>query len=120
MSTKNTTAFALLSTKTNDAERAEAFVVAIQRNLQRTIIDKLVEQIEKLQDENYELREFNLTADMNAGIKALTKEECETRFSKLINNEFKLKMLQLELDVKRQSFDSFFAPSAPVAVEVTK
>lgn len=89
-------------------ERASAYFDSIKRNLQRDIIDKLVDKKDKIEDELFELKNMNLETDLNRGLRPLTKEDLQERFSKIINLEYELKLLTLEIETKTASFQSYF------------
>lgn len=51
---------------------------------------------------------MSLEADLNRGIKALSKTEVESRFTQIINKEYELTLVEVELKVKKSSFDTYF------------
>ena len=89
-------------------ERSEVYTKAIKRNLQKNVLDKLTEDKEKLEDERFDLENFTLNTDMNAGVKQMTKEDCEKRFLRLIEIDFEIEMLDRELKIKQESFTKYF------------
>jgi len=101
---------ALEMVKSNKAvsERAENYVTAAKRNIQRDVIDVIVSKIETMEDELFELTNFDLETDMNQGRVQMTKDAVEARFKKIIDNEFKLKLVRLELTSKEESFSKYF------------
>ena len=108
---KNSTMKALELLKSNKtvAERAENYATSVKRNIQRDVIDRLVAKKEEIEDELFELTNFNLETDANRGYQAMTKEAVEQRFKKIIDLEYKLKLVELELKTKQESFDKYFA-----------
>jgi hypothetical protein len=90
------------------AERAENYATAVKRNIQRDVIDTLIAKKEAIEDELFELTNFNLETDVNKGYQAMTKDSVEARFKKVIDLEYKLKLITLELVVKQESFDKYF------------
>jgi hypothetical protein len=62
-----------------------------------------------MEDELFELTTFNLETDMNRGHQAMSKDAVETRFKRIIDLEYKLKLVELELKTKQESFDKYFA-----------
>jgi hypothetical protein len=109
MATKSTKALDLLKSNKSVSERAENYIISVKRNLQRDIIDALVQKKEAMEDELFELTNFTLETNINNGVQAMTKETIEARFKKVIDLEYKLKLTNLELATKQESFDKYFA-----------
>ena len=109
MATKSTKALDLLKSNKSVSERAENYIVSVKRNLQRDVIDALVQRKEAMEDELFELTNFTLETNVNNGMQAMTKETVEARFKKVIDLEYKLKLIELELKTKQESFDKYFA-----------
>lgn len=109
METKSTKALDLLKSNKSVSERAENYIISVKRNLQRDIIDALVQKKESMEDELFELTNFTLETNVNNGVQAMTKETIEARFKKVIDLEYKLKLITLELATKQESFDKYFA-----------
>jgi hypothetical protein len=102
-------ALELLKSNKSVAERAENYATSVKRNIQRDVIDQLVAKKEGIEDELFELTNFNLETDANRGYQAMTKEAVEQRFKKIIDLEYRLKLVELELKTKQESFDKYFA-----------
>ena len=98
----------LLKTNTGVAERAENYVASVKRNLQRDVIDALTSKKEKIEDELFELSNFSLESDANRGVVEMKRDDIEKRFTKIINLEYELKLVGLELAAKQESFDKYF------------
>lgn len=109
MATKNVKALELLKTNNSVSERAENYIISVKRNIQRDVIDALIQKKEAMEDELFELTNFQLETDANRGFQAMTKETVEARFKKVIDLEYKLKLVELELKTKQESFDKYFA-----------
>ena len=105
-------ALELLKSNKSVSERAENYAVAVKRNIQRDVIDTLVAKKESIEDELFELTNFNLETDLNAGHHAMTKESVENRFKRIIDLEYRLKLTQLELTTKQESFDKYFGDAS--------
>ena len=101
-------ALELLKSNKTVSERAENYAVSVKRNIQRDVIDSLVSKKEAIEDELFELTNFNLETDMNRGQHAMTKDSVEARFKKIIDLEYRLKLISLELTAKQESFDKYF------------
>ena len=101
-------ALELLKTNKTVAERAENYVTSVKRNIQRDVIDTLTATKEAYEDELFELTNFNLETDVNKGFQAMTKDAVEARFKKIIDLEYKLKLVVLELNAKQESFNKYF------------
>ena len=109
MAAKSTKALDLLKSNKSVSERAENYIVSVKRNIQRDVIDALVQKKESMEDELFELTNFTLETNVNNGVQAITKETIEARFKKVIDLEYKLKLTNLELVTKQESFDKYFA-----------
>ena len=109
MATKSTKALDLLKSNKSVSERAENYIISVKRNLQRDVIDALVQKKESMEDELFELTNFSLEMDANRGFEAMTKERVEDRFKRVIDLEYKLKLTNLELATKQETFDKYFA-----------
>ena len=109
MATKSTKALDLLKSNKSVSERAENYIISVKRNIQRDVIDALVQKKEAMEDELFELTNFTLETNVNNGVQAMTKETIEARFKKVIDLEYKLKLTNLELVTKQESFDKYFA-----------
>jgi hypothetical protein len=105
---KTSKALDLLKSNKTVSERAENYIVSVKRNIQRDVIDAITAKKEAMEDELFELTNFNLETDMNKGFQAMTKESVESRFKKIIDLEYKLKLTNLELTAKQESFDKYF------------
>lgn len=101
-------ALELLKTNTGVAERAENYVSSVKRNIQRDVIDALTAKKEKIDDELFELKNFSLETDANKGVIEMKREDVEKRFRKIIDLEYELKLLSLELTAKQESFEKYF------------
>ena len=106
---KSVKALDLLKSNKSVSERAENYIVSVKRNIQRDVIDALTAKKESMEDELFELTNFNLETDVNKGYQQMTKESVEQRFKKVIDIEYKLKLASLELASKQESFDKYFA-----------
>ena len=98
----------MLKTNKTVTERAENYIVSVKRNIQRDVIDSLTAKKEGIEDELFELTNFDLETDMNRGVQQMTKESVETRFKKIIDLEYRLKLITLELTAKQESFTKYF------------
>ena len=95
--------------KTSSIEtRAEQFGATIKRNLQKSFIDPLVDNIEKMEDQIQTLLDFNLDTDLNKGVKPVTRVEAQDRFNEVLNLRYELDLLQAELKAKKAGFDKYF------------
>jgi len=108
MSKSTMKALELLKSNKSVSERAENYVTSVKRNIQRDVIDTLTSKKESIEDELFELTNFNLETNLNSGIQAMTKESVESRFKRIIDLEYKLKLTELELKTKQESFDKYF------------
>lgn len=105
-------ALELVKTNRSVKDRAENYVVAVKRNIQRDVIDALTAKKEKIEDELFELANFSLETNVNSGLKQMTKEDVEKRFKRIIEAEYELTLTEMELKVKQQSFNKYFVDDA--------
>jgi hypothetical protein len=109
MSKKKTmTALELLKTNKSVAERAENYVISAKRNIQKDVIDTLNSKKEGIEDELFELTNFNLETNVNLGLNEMTRTEVEKRFKQIIDLEYKLVLLEMEIKTKLASFNKYF------------
>lgn len=101
-------ALTLLEKNKSVKERSESYVKSIKRSIFRNEIEKIQDKIDKLNEKNFDLENFSLDTNLNAGLKQMTKEDCEARFVELINNRFEIEMLTLELESKTKIFTEYF------------
>ncbi len=98
----------LLSQSINVDGRAKAFTESIQRNLQKKVLDVLTEEKEKLVDDIFQAKDFTLRTDVNSGQVAVTREQAEQRFDNLMQLEYKLVFVEIELKERQAIFDKYF------------
>jgi hypothetical protein len=91
----------LLTSAKSVEERANKFETSIKRNIQKKVLDPLLEQIEAKEDELYELENFSET-------KSLSQAECQEKFEKIIQIKFDITCLKAELQKKQETFDEYF------------
>lgn len=99
----------LLQSSMTTTKRAEEFAKSAKRNLQRDIIDTLNDRKDKITDELFTLKDFSLKTDVNAGVIAITRDDAEARFKKIIQLEYELDLLNAELGAKLKSFNNLFS-----------
>jgi len=102
-------ALQILEKNQSTRERASEYLKSIKRNLQKKVIDSLEEKIEAIEDKIYGLLDMSLNTDLNKGVKTVTRDQAEARFSEVIELEYELELLNKELDIKRKSFDNYFS-----------
>lgn len=98
----------LLKKSKSTNERAEAFYNGIARDLKIDVIDTLTRKKEKLEEERFELEDFTLGTDVNAGMKKMTQDECKAKFARIIEIEYELEMLDLEIESKTAAYEKYF------------
>lgn len=102
-------ALQILEKNQSTKERASEYLKSIKRNLQKKVIDSLEEKIEAIEDKIYGLLDMSLNTDLNKGVKTVTRDQAEARFSEVIELEYELELLNRELEIKRKSFDNYFS-----------
>lgn len=101
-------ALELMKANKSVEERSDAYVVSIERDLRKEMIDTLIEKQEKIADQMFELTNFTLDTDANKGLAQMSKEVCKDRFKKIINLEYEATLIAAELKVRQASFDKYF------------
>jgi len=109
---KTSKALQMLKTNTSVAERAENYVASVKRNIQRDVIDTLTARKEKITDELFEAQNFSLQTDLNKGLVELKRDDIEKRFRQIIDLEYELKLVSLELTAKQEAFEKYFGNEA--------
>lgn len=89
-------------------ERADSYFTSVKRNIQRDVLDSLTQKKEALDDKLFELQNFTLETNLNSGLRMMTKEDAENNFKAIIETEYQLTMIEMELKVKQASFDKYF------------
>lgn len=112
METKDPKALLIMKSAPNMDKRAEKFLNTIARNVKKERIDTLIDQKEKLEDEIESLLDFSLHTDLNKGQQPLTREDCEKRFDKAISLGYELKLISMELKIKRALYADYFGTEA--------
>lgn len=98
----------LLNTNKSVKERSVKYTNRIKTTLHTKIITKLEEEIEAIDDKIFELEDFSLDTDKNAGQYKLTKEECQKRFEEMIDLEWEKTLKEAELKAKKETFINLF------------
>jgi hypothetical protein len=104
-------ALSLLKENKSTKDRAVNYATSVKRNIQRDMIDVLISSKESIEDQLFELTDFTLDTDLNRGLAKITRNEVQDRFTKIINLEYELKFVDLELTAKQESFDKYFGNS---------
>jgi len=104
----------LLKTNKTVSERAEQYATSMKRNIQKNVIDVLISKKERYEDDLFELTNFTLDTNINQGMNQMTKEDCEKRFTKIIEIGYNLELLTRELDIKQAIFDIYFSEKSKV------
>lgn len=105
-------ALELLQANRTVKERAAKYIVSIQRDLQASILDVLTKKKEKMEDDLFDLTNFTLDADLNAGKSQMTKAECEKRFKDAIELKYQIKLTEYEIDIKTKAFNEYFGETS--------
>jgi hypothetical protein len=101
-------ALEMLKNSKSIGERAENYIVSAKRNIQRDIIDAIISKKEAMEDKLFDLSDFTLETNLNAGVERMDKDAVEKRFTHIIDLEYQLKLLKLELETKQESFNKYF------------
>jgi len=105
------TALDLLKTNKSVVERAEQYAERIKTSLYNSVILPLKNQIDKLDDEIFDLKDFSLDTNLNRGQKKMTKEDCESRFVAIIEKEFEKDLLKAQYESKLETYNAMFVES---------
>lgn len=102
-------ALEMLKQRKSTIDRADQYAKAIKRNLEIKIIFDLERKKEALEGKIFDLENFDLETDHNAGRSALTQQQAEDRFEELVNTSYELELLELEIKAKKEIFNKYFA-----------
>ena len=108
MSAKKCVALDLLSKGVSTKDRATKYVERVSKSIELNLINRMEEGINKMEDEIFELKNFDLETDVNSGKKEMTKEEIEKRFLRIIELEVAMDLKRLELESTKDSFNKLF------------
>lgn len=111
-----TKAFTLLSARKSTESRAAQYAERVADSILLTKINHLKEAIGKIDDKIFDLENFSLETDINAGFKQISKEDIENRFSQLIDLHYEKDLIQAELDSKAKAFELYFGKVQPAAI----
>lgn len=103
-----TLAFDLLKKRKSTEVKAEQYAKRVSESIKLKVINTLEEKIDDIDDKIFDLENFSLETDHNKGLKQLTKEDIEARFTLLIELGYQKDLLQAELDSKKASFSKYF------------
>src|SRR6478736_5898610 len=98
----------ILERNLSATEKAPEYIKFIKRKLFREIIEKLEKEIEDKEDHIFSLLDMSITTDVNQGVVGVTKETAEKKFKAVIEAEYELELMKLELKAKRKSFKKYF------------
>ncbi len=97
-----------LSKNKTISERAESYTNGIKKNIQYSILTSLENARDKIKSEIFDLQDFNLTTDLNKDMRRMSQQDCEARFIKIIELEYELTLMEVEIKSKQLSFDKYF------------
>lgn len=109
-----TKALELLQKAKSTSERATSFLGSIERNIQKDVLDVLQSKKDGLTDKIFELLDFTLETNLNSGQSAISRDQAEKRFKDLIEAEYQLKLVELELEAKQVSFNKYFKDESTI------
>lgn len=98
----------ILSTVKSVKDRAQSYSETISRELKRTVLDPLIIKKERLEDEIASLEDFSLQTDHNKGQAQMSREDCQKRFTQIIETKWELCLVQKELEEKTKYFNEYF------------
>lgn len=105
---KTMKAVALMKKAKTAADRADTYGPRIKSSIEKTVIFPLEEKVAGIDDKIYELENFNLSTDLNAGKKEMSKTACEKRFVEIMDLKYEKRLLNIELEVKKEAFVELF------------
>lgn len=105
---KREKALKLMSTSTSVKDRSKKYFDSIKRSLWMKKIESLKSAIDDKETEVLELENISLEDNKNKGIKALTKAEIETNFSRIIDLKSEIRLDNIELEDKKSVFEEYF------------
>lgn len=104
-------ALSLLKKRKSVTERSEQYADRIAKSLELSLINPIKENIEKIDDRIFDLENFSLETDLNAGLQQLTKEKAEERFKQIIELHYEKDLLTAQLNSYQNAYDKYFVES---------
>lgn len=99
----DTKALTLLKKTKSVEQRAENYVDRISKSLRQSRLQRLEENIAKLEDKIQDLSEISLEGD-----KKPTKEELQKNFDQILDFEYEIVLLKAELKAKTKNYNKYF------------
>jgi len=103
-----TKALKLLNDNKTVKERANAYFSSIKRDIFDEEIKPIEKKIEKIDSDLFDLEDFTLDTNLNKGNQRMTKEDCQKRFKDIMDKTYEKKLLELELEVKKDVYSQYF------------
>ena len=98
----------LMKSKQTLEDKANEFIVSVERDVQKQFIEELEHKIEDIEDKISDAKQFSLTTNINKGQTATTRSECKEKFLEILSLTYELRLAKAELKVKKQIFDEYF------------
>ena len=110
MSTKamSTKALNLLQRSKRTAEKAESYISRIARDMKRSKIEDLEDQISKIKDKIFDLENFNLSTNVNKGEVAATREQVLSNFNQIFELQMEMKIMEEQLALNEEIYKDYF------------
>jgi D-Tyr-tRNAtyr deacylase len=108
MANTKSKALNMLETSKTLSERASQYYTAIARDIKDSTITVLEKKIEKLKNKVFDLSDFTLEADANAGQRRMSQEDCQSQLQQLLDTQYAIKVLELELKLKTDIYKELF------------
>lgn len=107
---------ALLGKVKSGTEKATKYYDRIRTSLKMNLLEQK-EKINKINDQIYDLEEFQLETNINKGQSALTKEECENKFKEIFEAKKNYELSKLEYDLSVKTFEEYFGEEADLKLQ---
>ena len=104
-----TKALNLLKRSKRTNERANSYMETLGRNMKRTHIEGVEDQIRSLQEKVFDLETFNLNTNVNSGKVAMTREQVENNFNRIFELQQEIKILQETLALNVEIYNEYFS-----------
>jgi hypothetical protein len=101
-------ALTLLKKGKTTSERAERYAKTVKEDLFEEAIKPLERRILEIEDKIFELEDFNLETNLNAGMRRMDGEEVKRRFKSMIDLNYEKRLVELELATKKAVYNSLF------------
>lgn len=101
-------ALSLLKSTKSVKERANNYFYRITKSIDYEVLEPLRKKMDKIDDQIFNLEDFSLATDKNAGQTALTSEQIQEKFTRIIDLKYERALIEAELKCKEETYNLYF------------